>query len=245
MWQQHACQPPPRFVFFSTVAVYGEATPPVGLPEDAPPAPATAYARSKVEAEQAVQAWGRRTGGVATVLRLATVYGPRDRGNMVRMLDALARGRFVLAGGGRNRKTVVGVDNAALAALSVARAEASRVAGRAFVVADAAEAPRVRDLAVVMRRALQTAGDPLPGAPQALPVGVLLPVAYAAQTAARVLGRRSPLTVAQVRRLAAWNVYSARALREIVGYLPPFGLSEGMARAAAWYVESRRSARHG
>lgn len=96
----------PRFVYFSTVAVYGEETPLEGIGEDAPPAPVTPYAQTKLRGELLVQEWATRTGGVAVLLRLATVYGARDRGNMARMMEAIRRGRFVLPGDGKNRKLV-------------------------------------------------------------------------------------------------------------------------------------------
>ena len=59
----------PRFVYFSTVAVFGEETPPEGIAETAPPAPATPYARTKLRGELLVQEWAARTGGLGVILR--------------------------------------------------------------------------------------------------------------------------------------------------------------------------------
>ncbi|HKY72739.1 MAG TPA: NAD-dependent epimerase/dehydratase family protein [Nitrospira sp.] len=81
-----------KFVFASTVKVFGETT--VGcVDETAPPAPRTPYARSKWLAEQLVAS---ASGGVfATVsLRCPLVYGPTQKGNLFRMIAAIDRGQF-------------------------------------------------------------------------------------------------------------------------------------------------------
>src|SRR5262249_36422627 len=64
-----------RLVFFSTIAVYG-LTGPEGADEATPPRPESAYARTKLEGEEAVRDADGRGGLRTTVLRLAAVYGP-------------------------------------------------------------------------------------------------------------------------------------------------------------------------
>ncbi|MBB6053352.1 NAD-dependent epimerase/dehydratase family protein [Armatimonas rosea] len=183
-----ACNPerPPRFLFFSTVAVYGESTPRTGVAEDAPPAPATPYAASKLAAEKLIDRWADDVGAVAVHLRLATVYGPRDRGNIAKLETAIRTGRFFIPGDGQNKKTLCAVEYAATAAIALARMGSMAVAGKRFVIADAAPYT-LREIVVA-----------LGGKPFALP----LPLAL---LAARVLKGRTG--VAQVRKLAADNVY--------------------------------------
>jgi nucleoside-diphosphate-sugar epimerase len=208
---------PPRFVFFSTVAVYGEDTPPEGLREDAPPRPATPYARSKLAAEKLTETWSRESGGLSAILRVATVYGPRDRGNMARMIAAIHGGRFVLPGGGKNKKTVVATRNAAEAAVAVALLPSVQMERlKPLVVADP-EPVSVRALAEAM------------GArPGSVPL-------WAARLGGRLLGRSE-----QVKRLTAHNVYVSGTLAKIPGYSPAVSLSDGMAEAVAWWREQDR-----
>jgi len=84
-----------RFLFASSSAVYGNATP---LParEDAPAiAPESPYAASKRAAELVAWSLSRRAPAMAcTALRFFTVYGPRQRPEMAITLFA----RAVLAG---------------------------------------------------------------------------------------------------------------------------------------------------
>ena len=66
-----------RFVLMSSGSVYAPGTP-SPIPEDAPTGPITAYAHSKLAAEEL--AWrSRRRGLGATVVRGSLMYGPGDR----------------------------------------------------------------------------------------------------------------------------------------------------------------------
>ena len=227
---------PPRFVFFSTVAVYGDDTPKRGLPEYPQPCPQTPYAASKVEAEARVAKWARRNHSRApyTILRVATVYGPRDRGNLARMMKAIAQNRFLMVGNGRNLKTCANVENVVAAAIAVSKLERPT----SIVVADPAPVT-LRELHDAMHTALVEAGWKFP--PRrlpalSLPVPVALALSAGVTGAARLAGRKSPLTPSQVKRLASDNVYQTERLSTITGYFPQATLSQGMLDAAKWLI---------
>jgi nucleoside-diphosphate-sugar epimerase len=123
-----------RVVLFSSIAVYGETHGALAT-EDTPPAPATPYARSKLQAEQAVLAQTRRDGApLGVVLRLAAVYGPRVKGNYLSLVRYLASRRPLPILPGPNRRTLVFDDDAARAA--VLASEHPAAAGRTFNVTD-------------------------------------------------------------------------------------------------------------
>lgn len=138
-----------RFVFFSSIAVYG-ATGVEGADEATTPAPGTPYARSKLRAEEEVRSVA---GGAfeACVLRLAAVYGPHVKGNYARLARALASRRFLPLGPGNNRRTLVHEADVAEAALLAARSP--QAAGRVYNVSDG-QTPRLRDIIEAMCRAL-------------------------------------------------------------------------------------------
>lgn len=99
-----------RFVYASTINVYGPSAGGAPWTEEDPPAPQTAYAQTKLDAEAAVRGLA---GGVA--LRLAAVYGPGMKGNYRSLAALLRRGLRVLPGDGTNRRTLVHVEDAAAA----------------------------------------------------------------------------------------------------------------------------------
>ena len=98
--------PPRRFVFISTVAVYGRAEG-EGIDETHALLGATPYARSKIEAEAAVRTWCEARSVAWFILRLPLVAGPHPPGNLGAMRRAIARGRYFRIAGNRARKSVV------------------------------------------------------------------------------------------------------------------------------------------
>ncbi len=231
---------PPRFVFFSTVAVYGDATPPEGIAENALPTPQTPYAESKRQAETWVAGWGEAHRTPVYNLRVATVYGPRDRGNLGRMMDAISRNRFLLIGDGQNRKTCVAVQNAVHAAIALASQE--KYADSTPVIVSDPHWYTLRELRDAMQTALCQAQDqaaPSQKGGQTLPLPAAVLLAGAATGAARLLGKKSPLTPEQARKIAQSNVYIGERLQQIDGYTPEVSLSQGMADAARWLLQSR------
>ncbi|WP_051284108.1 NAD-dependent epimerase/dehydratase family protein [Desulforegula conservatrix] len=111
-----------RFVYFSTINVYGVSEERNIFDESSIPTPVTAYAKSKLGAEKYVLALvSRNTGEPAgVVLRYASVYGPNMKGNY-RLLTMLAKaGIKILPGDGLNRRTLIHADDAVYAAISAA-----------------------------------------------------------------------------------------------------------------------------
>lgn len=123
-----------RFVFFSTIAVYGSQNGSI-LNEKTIISPDTDYARTKASAEQIVLNAKRPDGQpLGTVLRLAAVYGARIKGNYKRLLLALLRRRFIPIGDGSNRRTLIyDKDVARAAVLAVNQIDAS---GKIYNVTD-------------------------------------------------------------------------------------------------------------
>lgn len=96
-----------RLVHLSTIAVYGS-QPGVRLDEESATCPDSFYGETKLAAERvALNARASDNRPFATVLRAAAVYGPRVKGNYVRLVQALARHRFVPIGPGDNLRTLV------------------------------------------------------------------------------------------------------------------------------------------
>lgn len=100
-------------VFTSSVAVYGFA--PIGTDEAGVVAPFNDYGRTKHEAEQVFKAWQAEAPDVRTlvVVRPTVVFGEQNRGNVYNLLRQIASGKFVMIGGGENRKSMAYVENVA------------------------------------------------------------------------------------------------------------------------------------
>ncbi|NNF65576.1 MAG: SDR family oxidoreductase [Acidimicrobiia bacterium] len=150
-----------RFVFAGSCSAYGAGEPGEWLDESAPLRPQTAYARSKVEAENELV--GMNCADFTTVLlRSATAYGaaPILRTDLVvneLVARALIDGRVVLRTSGVQWRPLVHVEDIARAAVASLGAPHDDVGGRPFNVGSNHENYRVRDIADVV-------ADSVPGA---------------------------------------------------------------------------------
>jgi nucleoside-diphosphate-sugar epimerase len=100
-----------RFILLSTVKVHGESG---AFTERDAPRPADAYARSKLEAEQALRAAATGSALECIVIRPPLVHGPGAKANLASLARAIARGVPLPLGGIEdNRRSLVGVDNLA------------------------------------------------------------------------------------------------------------------------------------
>lgn len=132
----------PVVVLASTGAVYGDRSG-LWVDETMPPFPGTAYAASKLRAEQALADLDAR------IARLGVVYGPAFP---ILRLDAMRRGRAWLPGEGWNHLPLVHVDDAVAALQALARSARARGITN---VADRDPRP-FRDLFAEIRRHLGT-----------------------------------------------------------------------------------------
>ena len=144
-----------RFVFASTIKVYGEATPPgqTVSARDAP-APHDAYARSKLAPGTGADACRARNTHGRCRAATSLVYGPGVKGNLRALVDAVRERRWLPLGAIGNRRSLLGVDNL-LNALDAAIGAPSAPRGVHFV-ADAASVS-TPDLVRAIARALGVA----------------------------------------------------------------------------------------
>lgn len=103
-----------QFIFISSVSVYGNHKDTVYVETDECK-PLTPYAITKLKAELAISEICQ--GSLPfTILRLATLYGPNDRGNINMMLNFIRKYHlFPVFGDGQNKKCFVAVTDAAKA----------------------------------------------------------------------------------------------------------------------------------
>jgi nucleoside-diphosphate-sugar epimerase len=102
-----------KIIFTSSVAVYGFAS--IGTDESGTISPFNDYGRTKYCAEQIFKAWQAEIPGERTlvIIRPTVVFGEQNRGNVYNLLRQIASGKFLMIGGGENRKSIAYVENVA------------------------------------------------------------------------------------------------------------------------------------
>ncbi len=217
------------FVFVSTIAVYGQALERGACDEQTPPQPDSPYGLSKLQAEQRLAQ--ALTGQVPfVILRPCVIYGPGDRGNFARLIEAVRKGRFAVIDGGGARKNTLYVGNLARILIYFGT-HVGQVDREVFNVADPEP--------MSMRQIAQTVADVL-GSPvrfRSLPSGLLRPMAAVGDVVSILLGREMPLTRRRLRVMTHDSLVRTDKLhRQIAGQveLRPFrqGLREYLALAS-------------
>jgi UDP-glucose 4-epimerase len=212
------------FVLFSTVAVYPESE--RWLDEHSAVGPSTHYGATKLASEALVLEMKQRMH--VAILRLPVVYGPRDRGNIRRLIEAIASRRFVVPGPGSAIKTVVAAANVADAAILVATDD--RAAGKTYIVTDT-HAPTLMQIVTVIGEALG-----MRRRPPRIPLALLTATATAADVLQRLTGRSMPISGDQVRKLVTSTRYSGDLIRRELAFTPRVNLREGILEAVDGYM---------
>jgi nucleoside-diphosphate-sugar epimerase len=212
-----------RLIFVSTVKVHGESTSAKPLCEDTPSNPEDPYAISKWEGEETLRAVAAESGLEVVIVRPPLVYGPGVRGNFLRLIKLVDRALPLPWPKGPNCRSVIGVDN--LADLLVRCVDHPKAAGQSFLVKDS-EDVSTRELMTRLARFLDRPFRLFPF-PEAL-------IRFAARLAAR--------QDAANRVLDSLVIDSGRA-QELLGWVAPMTLDDGLAATARWYQEFRQSAR--
>lgn len=206
-----------RFVFISSIKVNGEATK-LGVPFSADDiaAPIDPYGVSKMEAEQGLREIAAETGMEVVIVRPPLVYGPGVKANFQVMMRWLARGVPLPLGAIYNRRSLVALDN--LVGLIVTCVDHPAAANQTFLVSDGEDLSTTQ----LLQRMGQALGKParlIPVPPALLKLGVAL------------VGKPS---VAQ--RLCGSLQVDILKTRQLLGWLPPVSVDEGLKKVAERYL---------
>jgi nucleoside-diphosphate-sugar epimerase len=177
------------------------------------------YARSKLAADQLASA-AMRAGAPLTIVRPGLLYGPGRTPPLARRSAAIGPLRILLASPDYLLPLAY-VDNVADAIALAARAEPAR--GRAYTIVDvharqAEYAQLFRRLSGGRWRAVHA------------PLGVLRAGASAAERAAGLLGRRSPISRHQVERTLRSARFDTQRAHDELGWQPRVPLEEALRR---------------
>ena len=206
-----------RFVFISSIKVNGEATD-LDQPFTAndEPAPIDPYGISKMEAEQGLREIAAETGMEVVIIRPPLVYGPGVKANFQAMMRWLARGVPLPLGVINNRRSMVALDN--LVDLIVTCIDHPAAANQTFLVSDGEDLSTTQ----LLRRMGRALGKPA----RLIPVPSMF-----LKVGAALLGKPA---IAQ--RLCGSLQVDTLKTQQLLGWVPPLSVDEGLKRAAEGYL---------
>ena len=223
-----AAQRVERFVYCSTIGIYGHRVPGVSR-EDTPLAPGNIYERTKVAAEALVREMGALQGVPFVILRPADVYGPRDQ-RLLKLFRGVSRGSFPLFGAGDGRRHMVYVDDVVSAFF--AACERSEAVGESVIVAG----PEVCTLRQLIETVRQAVGSPRYG--RHLPLAPMLAAAAVVEDVCTLLHLDPPIYRRRMDFFRTDSAFDTSRARRLLGWTPRVGLTEGVARTAEDYRRS-------
>ena len=218
-----------RFVHISTTDVYGYPT--IPCDETAPTRDAgLPYNQTKILGEQAVWQAHRDHGLPITILRPATIYGPRGKDFTVEIATLLRQRLMATIDHGRAPGGFAYVDNVAEAILQAATHPAT--IGEAYNLSDGTHATWAGYLALFSK----ALGTKPPWINLNLATATTLARAFEAPWRTLHLKSRPLLTRHAVKLLALNQEFPTHKARENFGFSPKVSLEEGIARSTEWLM---------
>jgi nucleoside-diphosphate-sugar epimerase len=211
-----------HLILISSVSVYGPYTWSL-YDENSPCHPVGPYSISKYHAELKAIDVAEKSGMALTILRLATLYGEGDPGNVARLISALDQERFVWIGDGTNRKSLLYKEDAARACMTVA---SSPPAGT-HIYNVSAPPCTVREIVDGITDALGKRPLPL-RIPGSLALGL-------SRILSKFPNRRLVGIHQAVQKWMAEDVYDTSRFERDYEFCSQVGVREGLRREVEWY----------
>jgi nucleoside-diphosphate-sugar epimerase len=218
-----------RFVLVSSLASYGPSTARAPHREDSPRRPIEHYGKSKLEAEQVVEAQGDAVPW--TIMRPSGVYGPGDA-DYLELFKSVERGLNVFFGNRDRWFSAVYVDDLVTAILDAAASEKTR--GKGYFVCDGKPTTWGAFQEEIVRasgKRVRTLNLPEALVGLAAVGGELL---TRLDGKPRLFNKQKALMGAQ----EAWTC-GHDALKTDLGYTPAVAVPEGVKRTLAWYRDKK------
>jgi len=223
-----------HFVHTSSVGVHGSL---VSVPgnEDSPLAPENLYERTKAAGEAEVRRFLPEASPMGvTIVRPAWVYGPGDA-RTERILGAVARGRFIMFGSGRNQRHPIYIEDYVRGVERLLLQP--QTFGHTYILAGPA---------YLTTRELVGAAERVTGGKARLRVPLAL--GYAAGLGAELASRVARVSPPISRRTLAFfinrNAFDTAQARRDFGFDPAIGVAEGFQRVWSTMQRRRSTGRH-
>jgi nucleoside-diphosphate-sugar epimerase len=207
-------------IFTSSVAIYGFA--PLGTDESGKIAPFNDYGRTKYEAELVYKAWQAEAPLIRTlvIIRPTVVFGEQNRGNVYNLLRQIASGKFVMIGDGLNRKSMAYVGNVVA---FIQHALTFKPGVHTYNYIDKPDFT-MNELVSWVNKLLGKSTE----IRFRLPYRFALLIGKSFNLAAKVMGKKLPISAIRVKKFCSNSVYESAIPN--TGFIPPFSMLEGVER---------------
>ncbi|MDC0739686.1 NAD(P)-dependent oxidoreductase [Cognatishimia sp. SS12] len=206
-----------KIVFTSTVAVYGFADPKTD--ESGKINPFNEYGITKFQAEEKLRHWKNSGDNSLVIVRPTVIFGEGNRGNVFNLLNQIYSGKFLMIGGGENKKSMAYIGNITAFLQTCLSSE------KDYAVYNYVDTPdlTMNELVGLVRDKLLGKH----GAGLRLPYWFGLLIGYIADCVTKVTGKNFPISSIRVKKFVAFTQFCS-AKNDLEGFEAPFTLSEGI-----------------
>jgi nucleoside-diphosphate-sugar epimerase len=202
--------------------------------EQSPYAPYMGYGKSKMRAEEIVNAAGQRAKLETVIIRPPWFYGPGQPPRQSLFFEMIRDGKGPIVGGGENRRSMAYIDNICQGLNLCERVERAR--GGTFWIADRRPYSMNEIIDTVERVMEQDFGVKVAHERMRLP-GVISQLAWLADEMLQGLGlyHQKIHVLSEMNKTIACSIGAAETE---LGYDPKIELAEGMRRSIGWMFEN-------
>ncbi|MFZ4619003.1 MAG: NAD-dependent epimerase/dehydratase family protein [Bacteroidota bacterium] len=221
-----------KFMFYSTVAVYGNNQPST---EVTPPAPVNHYGGSKLEAEKVLQKWTAEDPTRETVIiRPSVVFGPLNVANIFKLIKQVCDGKFLWVGDGKNIKSIAYVEN--LVDATVFLLDRMSPGCNTYNYSDEPHLETKQLVGIISSVSGKSVSS------FHFPLSLALFGARIIDVAGRITGYDFPITAARIEKFNTSTEHRSGKIRAL-GFRPSHTIEEGIRRNVEWYF-SRKNEIH-
>lgn len=220
-----------HFIFFSSISVYDGVDNSDELDENSKVKPNNTYGESKLISERLIAEYGKKHGFITTSLRLPFVYGPGNKGNIFKMIEAIDKRRFILMGRGDNRRSAVYVGNVVDSALLVVGNEIAT--GKNYIVTDGINYT-VKELYTAIAESLGRKIIPF-----YMPLWLAKTFAKMGDSIEKFSKSPFLFNSEVLRKLTASRCFSSKKIQEEIGFIPKHNFYSTINETVNWYKKTR------
>lgn len=208
-----------KIIFTSSVAVYGfteketDESGSINYFND--------YGRTKLLAEEKFKTWYRQGNGKSlAIIRPTVVFGEGNRGNVYNLFHQIISGRFFMIGNGRNKKSMIYVENIAALLMKALELEG-------YFLTNAVDKPdlTMNELVRLVNQCTkkeETIGIRIPQ-----PVGML--GGYAFDLLSKMTGKKFNVSSVRIKKFCSSTQFASKNMGKI-NFESPVSLEEGLKR---------------
>jgi nucleoside-diphosphate-sugar epimerase len=217
-----------KFIFYSTVAVYGNHK--AHTTEATNPNPANNYGKSKLAAERLLEKWvAEDSFRQAAIIRPTVVFGPENYANMYNLINTIYKRRFIFVGKGENIKSVAYVENLVDATIFLLTRLKPGID-----IYNYSDYPQMSTAQIV-----KTITDYLPcGTPKVkIPIKPAIMAASIFDLLGRLTGYNFPITANRIKKFNTPTIHRSDKIRAL-GFESPINSEEAFRKTVEWYLDN-------